>query len=162
MSDSKTDYNIFSALVVPLILTFVFWILGVYLSIANGLNFKSGALSFLSGMYTPDEFNWGLVIVTSLIWTFGFFFLLITWGNFSEIISARVPGWSVLFWSAFVTLLVSFGLTFVVPVDDPFYKNANGTSLSNFTTSMRWAEFGIILALIVLISAYLITRNSNE
>ncbi len=155
MSVTTHRASFFQSLLLPGLLTLVFWVGAVFVALQNVDGVTSGSLSAMKGMYTPGEDNWGLVALMSVLWILGYFFLLVTWGNFTEVVQARVPGWMHVFWSAVLTLLACIVVTFITPLDDPDYMDADGEAITNFTTTARWALEGFVFLGIVLFTLYI-------
>jgi hypothetical protein len=113
------------------------------------------APNWLKGLYLEDvnNYNVGLTILTGVLVSIFYFFLLIALATFSEI-RANLPSWG----SFIIPTLVSILITFIVTVISP--TGVGG--YTNFTSGMQWTVFGILIVVIFLSIIYIFFTEPSE
>ena len=110
---------------------------------------------WLEGLYLDDikSYNVGLTILTSVLVSIFYFFLLITLATISEI-RANLPSWGTFVISSVISILVTSIVLYFIKF--------NAASESNFNTGMQWTVFGILIASIILSVVYIFFTEPSE
>lgn len=117
---------------------------------------KTNAPKWLTGLYFEppgSEFSVGLTIIIAVLVALFYFFLLIALATFSEI-RANLPSWGSFVSSGVISFLVTWIITALRPGQAQY---------SNFTTSMQWTVFGVLIVVFILSIIYIfLTEKPDE
>ena len=109
------------------------------------------APSWLVGLYYEDPgsiYGVGLTIITAVLVSIFYFFLLLALATFSEI-RANLPSWGTFVFSSIISIL-----TEIRP------KGVGGDP--NYNTAMQWTIFGVLIVVIVLSIIYIFLTEPSE
>ncbi len=114
------------------------------------------APSWLVGLYYEDPgsiYGVGLTIITAVLVSLFYFFLLLALATFSEI-RANLPSWGTFVISSVIAILVTWMLTEIRP------KGVGGNP--NYNTAMQWTIFGVLIGVIILSIVYIFLTEPDE
>lgn len=98
-------------------------------------------------------YNAGLTVLTAILVSIFYFFLLIALATLSEI-RANLPSWGSFILPVIISILATWMITEIRP------KGVGGNP--NYTTSMQWTVFGILIGVIILSIIYIFLTEPGE
>ncbi|MHA2250791.1 MAG: hypothetical protein ACXAD7_10525 [Candidatus Kariarchaeaceae archaeon] len=107
-----------------------------------------------------DRFNWGLVLVESLLFTLFYLFILIFFGSLAELRN-NLPSWGEVVISAIITV----GFAFFLPkftTSGSVEGTENETGANHFTGPMQTAVFWLSVLGIILMTLYVIYSGKDQ
>ena len=113
------------------------------------------APNWLKGLYKEDVevYNAGLTILTAVLVSIFYFFLLIALATLSEI-RANLPSWGAFIIPSVVSILATWVITVISPTGVQGY--------TNYTTGMQWTVFGILIGIIIISIVYIFFTEPSE
>lgn len=116
------------------------------------------APKWLQGLYIEQvsgeavSYNVGLTILTGVLVSIFYFFLLIALATLSEI-RANLPSWGSFIFPVIIAISVTWIITSI---------GYNAAGVSNFNTAMQWTVFGILVGVIFLSIFYIFLTEPKE
>ncbi len=117
------------------------------------------APAWLQGLYKevivgePISYNAGLTILTAVLISIFYFFLLIALATLSEI-RANLPSWGTFIIPVVISILVTWMITSISPT------GVGGNS--NYNSGMQWTLFGILVVVIFLSIIYIFLTEPGD